>query len=509
MNIFKHMFRNASTALVLVLSIVMLAFFVKGDVGNPIAYQTEKESTVAGPYESSNSRSRYVLTEALVENNKATLTEEQAKFASPDVSRYNDKFFSIFMPGISFIGIPFYMLGKLYDIPQLTTYLSVTLFGFINMLLIARIAYKLGANKYASLLGGFLFLFGTNALPYSLFFTQHITSVTLMLLGLLVAMSKKTIINAVLFGALVGSSFLLDVPNVILFIPIGLAFLMKFIAVQKESTRVKLSFNPKVLTVLIGILPFLGIMAWYNLQTTGTFTKIGQSVGQSTYFIKNLTSDAKKEAEKPVQAVPFTPRSQMSGFYTLLVSNERSWLFYSPIVLLGIFGIFELYKKQKYRLVTNAIVGTILLNIVLYGMFHDPWGGWAFGPRYLIPAAAMMCIGLALAIQAYKRQIWFIASFGLIAICSIAINVLGALTTSLIPPRHEAIFLANHIPYTIEYNIQLANSNTISSLFYNMFFSNVSGLTYIGALATVLVLIAALLYRSSMTADERRPEHVI
>lgn len=506
MKFLRFISKYIGVTVVLILSLAVLAFFVKGDAGTPVAYQTltDPQTNVAGPYESSNSRSRYVLTESLVKNNSATLTEHQASFASPDVSYYNGKFFSIFMPGISFIGVPFYMLGNLYNMPQLATYLSVTFFGFLSLVLVALISSKLGVNKYASILAGFIFLFATNALSYSVFFTQHVTSAAFMLLGLLAVIGKPNIRNAVLFGAAFGMGLLMDVPNVILMFPMGIAFLVRYFSASKTAQKIKLHINPRFLMALFGLLPFIAVLGWYNLQTTGTYTKIGQSVGQSTYFMDKMSDAAKAAVEAQAPLVPFNPRSQMTGFYTLLISDERSWLFYSPVVLLGVFGIAILYREEKRRLIANTIAGTILLNIVLYGMFHDPWGGWSFGARYLIPAAAMMCIGLGVAMQHFKAKLWFMISFNLLAIYSLGVSVLGALTTAAIPPKDAAAHLLSPIPYTYEYNFQLAQDNVLSSLVYNVVLRNsISGIEYVIGLTCALVIIMISLYFAALRVERR------
>jgi hypothetical protein len=500
--------RFVNILFVALIALFALGLCVKGGLVHTTDYlHNEKARSVGGPFESSNSTSRYVLTEAIVEHNTFILNKDEAKFASPDVALYNSNFLSIFMPGISLIGVPFYIFGKIVGSPQLFAYLSVTLFGFINMFLIARIAYKLGANSYAALLGGFLFLFGTDALSYSLFYTQHVTSVTFLLISLLSVLGKKTVLKNTLFGLSAGISLLLDIPNIIFLLPVGMYLLSQYINIQKAGDAIRMAFNMKFITILLGLIPFLVVLAWYNLHTTGSYTKIGQTIGQSSYFTVKDTKEKQAvtlpTSQSYMEVVPFKPRVQTNGFYTLLVSNERSWLYYSPIVWLGILGIVQLYRKRQKTAVANVLVGVIGLNILLYSMFDDPWGGWAFGPRYLIPAAAMLCVGLGIAIQAYSRRIWFLMLFTLTALYSITINVLGALTTGAVPPRTEAEHLLAPIPYTYLYNINLAKEDKISSLVYNLFFNNLPGGTYILLVTGILVITGILLYQLATTVKER------
>ena len=209
----RKIFTNLFIGFVLIVSVVLFVLTIRGDKGDPIAFQDDYDSRVGGPFELTNSNSRYALTESIVNQGTFLFDDFQARFAAPDMVHYNGKFFSIFTPGISFIGIPFYMVGKYFGIPQLLTYLSTHLFALINVFLIAFITVKLGGKIYQGLLGGLIFLFGTNALSYSLTLTQHHASTFLVLLGILNALEKRTFISNILFGAIFGIGLLVDIPN--------------------------------------------------------------------------------------------------------------------------------------------------------------------------------------------------------------------------------------------------------------------------------------------------------
>lgn len=485
----------ANITSIFILALLLLGFFVKGATGNPIYYQTEHDKGITGPFEAPNSTSRYALTEALAENHTVLLTREQAIFSLPDVVFFEQKYFSVFMPGISFIGVPFYLLGEKFGLQQLFAYFSVTIFAFFNMFLVARIAYKLGANTYASLLGGFLFLFATNELSYGLFYTQHATSVTFLLLSMLIVLGKPSIMKNILFGFFAGVSLLLDVPNLIMLLPTGLALLVSHISVQKEHTNTKFSFNTKLIAVLIGIIPFIVVMAWYNFATAGSFTKLAQSLGQVEHIDQEVGSvppDRKTATSDDI--LPFTPKNQLTGTAVLLLGDERSISFYNPVVLLGVLGIIYLYKRRQKGIAANILAGTVLLNIILYSMFGDPWGGWSFGARYLIPASAVLCIGIALAIQAYKKNLWFVILFGITAFYSIFINTVGALTTSLVPTKVDALNATPDMMYNYLYNIQFVSHNKLSSLLYNLLFSNIPAWIFVGVVAVIIMLTTVTLY---------------
>ena len=91
-------------------------------------------------------------------------------------------------------------------------------------------------------------------------------------------------------------------------------------------------------------------------------------------------------------ATRFSLGQTFRGIVTLLVSRDRGLIFFFPVFLFAIHGIYVVLKaKNSYIYVALAV---IVLNILVYAAYDDPWGGWAFGPRYLIistPLLATLC----------------------------------------------------------------------------------------------------------------------
>lgn len=494
---------------------LLLALTIRGNVGDPLFYQKEKDTRVGGPFESTGSTSRYALTEAIVENGSVFLNLDQAHFSSPDLVEKDGKFLSIFAPGVAFIGVPFYLIGKYLGLPQLFTYLSVTLFAILNFLLVSRLAFKMGAGYWASILAGFIFTFATNALGYSQTFTQHHMATSVILLGIMNAYQKRTIWNNFTFGALVGIGALLDIPNVIFMMPMGLYILAQHISKTTIKDRLRISLQTKIFTLLVGLIPFLILFGWYNHKTTGGYTLLAQSVGRTDIFkIEDPNKKIETKIETPREEtapgidLPFDTRVQLQGFYILLLSNERAWMFYSPIVLLGIFGLILLVKNKALSNLGVLCVSVVVMNVLLYSMFGDPWGGWSFGPRYLIPSAAVLAAGSSLVVRKYKKNYIFLAFLVFFMVYSIFVSSLGALTTNSIPPKGEAKNLVNPIPYTYKYNFKLAETNNSSSLIYNVYLSPyITSLVYIyifSGLVSLVVICNILFVRFW---EENKNEH--
>ncbi len=506
----KRLFQFLTKICMVIIPLLILLLTVKGDKGNPIAYQKEKATNVGGPYEASNSTSRYALTEAIVENHSLSFTNQQAKFASPDLVYYKKRFYTIFTPGVSLIGIPFYFFGRFLSMPQLFTFFSITLIALANMFLITSISRSLGANKYTAYIGGLIFLFATNALTYANTYTQHHVTTLLILLALRNAIGERTIVKNVLFGCILGFAILVDIPNIILLFPIASYIVIKHFSLEKVRQSFLITCRTSILTIVIGVLPFMSLFAWYNKTTTGSLLKTGQTIGRTDYqqvFGKKQTSTSTiaSGAKDKKSLFPFQSRLQVQGMNVLLLSNERAWLYYSPVILFGILGFIILYNKKRNVTFINVLLSLVGVNIILYSMFGDPWGGWAFGPRYLIPSAAILAVMTSIAIQRFYKNVIFTLFFFVSFVYSVFVNVLGVVTTAAIPPKQEAMSLMKPIPYTYEYNLQLVDDNMVSSLIYNLFLKNSwSAYSYVFLIAACIILTSITMYAFHVLYERRR-----
>ena len=128
-----------------------------------------------------------------------------------------------------------------------------------------------------------------------------------------------------------------------------------------------------------------------------------------------------------------------------------------------------LKESNESRTFAQILLSSVLITLLLYSMFGDPWGGWSFGPRYMIPAAAALCIMLGYSAAAYKEKTMYTIILFVFLGYSIFVSSMGMLTTTQIPPKQEAIFLRSYIPYTYAYNIDLIEKNQSRSYMYNAY----------------------------------------
>lgn len=481
--------------LMLLISGVVLVGVTRGKVVDGRLYHQradERDTLMGGPFESSGSTARYAVTEAWVEEGTFMFNQDRAEFASPDVAGGDGKYFSLFTPGVSLLAVPFYWLGKTMGVPQITTYAFMSLLGLINMVLVAKLAGRLGASRAAAWLAGIAFLFGTNALAYSQTMTQHHLSVTLLLTSLWLVDQSNSWWRNILLGFVFGWSVMTDIPNLFMSLPVGFWWLSKHIQVATKRKKKVLRIDLRLVTIALSLIPVIYLFGWYNQQLTGSPVTLAQMVGRAKEFDagkQQQTNEDKSLIDKQFeQKLPLNTRDQMTSLWILLLSNQRGWWHYSPILSLGVVGLVWAYARKERSALLNMMIATVMMNILVYSMFGDPWGGWSFGPRYLIPASALVCIGVGLLVEKWRTKWWGLVLAWLMLSVSVGINVMATLTTTLIPPKVEALNLVEPVAYTMKRNWDLMNEGFNNSLVYQSWAKiRMSSIAYAGILSGIVV----------------------
>ncbi len=427
---------------------LILSLSIRGNKGNPTSQDLSNIKWAAnGPFELSPERGRFALMYSMVEDRSFYFSEPVARFAAPDIGESNGHYVSLFAPLVSFIIIPGYLLGKVFGVSQVGAFAVIALFALFNVILLRLIAIRLGAGKLPATIASLLFLFATPAFSYAVNLYQHHISTFLILSSIYLLLKSNKI--WVLFGVffLCAMSIPLDYPNAFLMFPIGVYALLRIISLKRDEEKIIFKFNfVKFLTVFIMILPLL-FFFWFNKKSYDNPLQFSGTVKTAEFKdLNNIDNFNKKFIEKNVGEEKgksalgfFSTRDLLNGFYIHTISPDRGIVYYAPVVLFGIAGIiFAIRRKMQMTAVLVAVIGA---NLLLYSMWGDPWGGWAFGSRYLIPTFAILSIFTAIAINRWGNKILFVIPFIVVSIYSVAVNVLGAITTSAMPPKIEVLAL--------------------------------------------------------------------
>jgi hypothetical protein len=438
---------------------------IRGRVGNPTANEIDFEQSTSGKaFETSQERSRYAIILSLV-NDHTFAIDNYASMGTPDIGRINGHYYSFFPPGASLIAIPFFLVGQKLGIAQMAVFSVSTLFSIFTMMLLVKFAKKLGLGNLAAIFAAMAFGFATNAWGYSVTFYAHLISAFFILLGLYFTAFYKGWKEALLFWLSYSIAVFIDFPNLFIFLPMAIFQGLLAFRVIKERIGVKLEVDWKYI-----ITPFLFVFlmfgyAYYNYVHFGSPTRLSNTIPR----VKDLKEEVNAAPESGRESVgALNTRNMLEGFHSFLISRDRGLLIYTPVAFLALFGLGFLRKEKKHIEVFLFI--TALTCLVLYTMFGDPYGGWAFGSRYVLAVMPEMCLLAALGLQRFRNRAIVKIVYSVVFLYSSAVCLLAPLTTNVIPPFVEARYI--NLKYDYGVNIDMLNKNQLNSFLYNTYFSD-------------------------------------
>ncbi len=424
--------------------------------------------------------------------------------------------------------------------------------AMIFIYLIARQIFELPV--WASILAPIFYAFSSSAWSYAITFYQHHLTVFFFVAGFYSAWQfgrnkKWSWVWGFIPWISYASAFTVDYPNPLFLLPMMIYFFWQAWNVRLTDDVWRISFRTSFIFVSIG---FFVITAWHlNLNAThfGGWQKLAggltsykklevrpildTSITATTTTFYTTTTVATAEApepgittvntatsttittisiatttsntttfviateirviglkkEKPKDIVGFFVERRLpySG-YILFASPERGLLIFWPLCIIGFIGLYSAFKHKPVEV--STLFGGVFINMFLYFSWGDPWGGWAFGPRYMILSISILSIFVAYWVA--KGELWKrIVVFELFLYSSF-ISLAGALTTNAVPPKVEAIPLGAE--YTYFRNIDFLFEGKSGSFFYNSYaIQNMSLLEYAFLIYICLVLVVALL----------------
>lgn len=472
-----NILRKSSVYLLLVsLAVVFYAFTIRGNVGVPTLDAIENELSIDGnEFETSQERSRYAMILSIYHDNTIHI-DPYARIATPDMGKINGHYYSFFPPALSIFALPFYHIGLNLNMPQLIAFLVSTLATLLTMLLMVRLAKVLEFHWSIAVFVALAFGFATNAWGYSVTLYAHTLSALLVLSGIYLTINnnkKSSVLRQLAFWLIYGLATFVDYPNLFIFLPMAFLNFFKAFEIRKQRSETEFSINWLISSVPFVFVACLIAYGIYNNVLFGSPTQLSNTIPRVTDFyapeeLKN--AEAIKDSFDALKT-----RNLMNGLYTFTISIDRGILVYSPIVLLAMLTVFA--KKKSYKYAQITIFSVSLMCLILYSMFTDPWGGWAFGSRYMIAIMPGLLILLGMGMQKLKDSVWAKLLISIVYTYSVAISLLAPLTTNVIPPVVEARPL--NIPYFFIKNIRMIQKNELNSyLFNNHLSSSLSGIEY-------------------------------
>lgn len=498
---FREFMKNHKNKFAIVLIVVLAATFylltLRGVSGNADSFEEYKHlAGITAPFETSHERASYMQMLA-IKDGSLDLTKAQADFGAPDVGFYQGKFYSYFPPGASLLITPLYLAGINYDLGQLLSYSTISLFAVLSLILVfqlAREGFKLPI--WASLFAAIVFGFGSTAWSYSNTIYQHIPTAFLFLLAFYAVWKfkqQKKYSWPWGIGAwfIYGISWFFDYPNAIILLPLMLYFLIASLNLDLTPAKLRIRLRASFIITSIIFISVIALHGYYNVLAFGKPLQFSNTLPR--YEISNYEELIGVDTEvvasqKSEPTTIFREVNLARGVYELTVAPDKGLFFFSPIFLMGLLGVY--YLRRQINLEVGILLGAAATTLLLYGSFADPYGGWAYGPRYLIPVMPILALFAGFAI--YRSKLWGRVTGFILFLISSAIALLGALTTNLTPPKVEADYLG--LKYGIWQNWDVFQQGKSGSFIYNTYLSNSLTLQeYFAILYIALALIAGII----------------
>ncbi|NTU46195.1 glycosyltransferase family 39 protein [Candidatus Roizmanbacteria bacterium] len=481
---------------IIFLGIALYGSTIKGTFGN---YKTVQQMTTLGettkPFESSHERATFSQTISILVHKRFDLPLDFANFSAPDVGYHKGKFFSYFPPGISFLIMPLYLFGSTLNLNLLLAYATIPLISVLSLIMLYLIASQIFRFPlWVSLASVMIYAFATTSWSYAITIYQH-SATTFLLLLMYYAVWKYTqaqkmrVVWALVVGFSYGVSFFFDYPNAFLLLPIMIYFLISTVRYTAFRSKITVGLSPTIILTGASVAIMMIIFGSYNYKTYGNWKTLANHLPR--YEITNLEKIKQYEKQKVTARLGgvFLEERLPNGLYELTVAPDKGLFLFSPILLLAIIGIIMSSKKMKLdRFILLCIIFT---NLLLYASFSDPWGGWAYGPRYLIPSMAILSLFVGVYLSSIRLQgIAKIATL-ILFIVSSSIALLGALTTNATPPQIEAAYFK--IKYGILFNLDYLFMGKTGSYIYTTVFSHgITLLHYFFVIETLLLIIFSI-----------------
>jgi hypothetical protein len=472
---------------------------IRGDVGIPTPKAIEYDLSAAGrPFETSQERSRYAMILSLYYD-KTIRIDRFASMGTPDIGKLNGHYYSFFPPAVSVLALPLFVLGVAVGAPQMMVFSLSTIAAIVTMISMIHVGLKLGLSKSASLFGAFAFGFATNAWGYSVTLYAHLVSAALLISAVYVLLfAQKTWWRPVLLWLLYGGAVCIDFPNLFIFAPVAVYLIQETVSLKQYSDRYVVTLDWKMLMAPIVFFLCIGAYGYYNYVNFGNPLTLSNALPR----VKDLKIIDQSIPETGKDAVTaLNTRNLLTGLVNFTVSRDRGVLWYSPVIVLFVFALWS--KKRRNGIIVLTMLSVAAVCLTLYSLFGDPYGGWAFGSRYLIAIMPELCILAAMGLSEFGRSIWVKSIYTIVFVYSAAVSLLAPLTTNVIPPQVEATHLGLDSDYRI--NIRMLQKNTLNSYIYHVAFAKtMSGVTYYTLILTLTAAVGVTLIWSSNGETARK-----
>ena len=305
-----------------------------------------------------------------------------------DTIFFRGSHYNVFAPGLAFLSLPLATIGIFVqgilgttNSPVLMDEAFLSLAASLSGLLIYKICKFYTHNKISCLLTSLTFTLATSVWPFAVSIFPHDASLVFSLLGvyLVLAYAKqdpffsKPARHLELAGLSLGIATLVEYAAGLLILPLFIYLLFQ----EKRGNKSGLD-----------LAKFIGTFA-----PTGIALNLAYNYylfGNPVMFPQQLYSDG----------LHFFANNQMLQHILFnLDSPYRGLLLVSPVLVLGIIGLYSMLYSHEMRADSLLFVSLFSIILVYYSSWQGWDGGWSYGPRFLVLGLPYLVIPLSLTIS--------------------------------------------------------------------------------------------------------------
>jgi hypothetical protein len=255
-------------------------------------------------------------------------------------------------------------------------------------LLLFRLALRLSGDAAAAAATALIATLGSMLWPYSTLYYGHVPAAALLCLAFVLLVdlrhtpARNDWLRAAVSGAAAGGAVLTEYPAAV---PAAILAGYGAWALIARSPRERIRLGgAALLGAAIPALLFFG----YNLAVYGRLLGMG--------YLHEVETEFQQVHQTGLWGLSLP---DPAALYRLTLDPQRGLFWLSPVLWLIFVGSWAGLKASRYRteiLVSlGAAVGLLFFNAG-YAMW---WGGWAFGPRHLIPALPFLALPLVFIVR--------------------------------------------------------------------------------------------------------------
>jgi hypothetical protein len=243
---------------------------------------------------------------------------------------------------------------------------------------------------------------GTMSFPYSVLFYGHQLAAAFLFIGFylifrLKAAPRYSRARMFLVGLLLGLALITEYTTTVIVLPLG-AYYFHTLRLKRDALfgpsaeDVATEENSKLArrrVVAAVALPALGgaiplfLMLAYNYACFGSPFSIAYAHMENPVFREGMG--------RGLMGIGW-PRPDALYFLTVHPAHGLFWQ--SPVLLMSVAGLFYMRRDSQYRPEALVSATAFVAFLVMNAGYYMWWGGYAFGPRLLIPALPFLCLPL-------------------------------------------------------------------------------------------------------------------